>query len=104
MSAFLLQCFLGAFGYGMVAIAMAWSLERLGLLRDGALAETLWRIALYAGLGIALVHAVKPLAAEWAAALDESKGANVAKRWRKDRARRFRVLRQRRPRPRRTCR
>ncbi len=70
MSAFLLQCFLGAFGYGMVAIAMAWSLERLGLLRDGALAETLWRIALYAGLGIALVHAVKPLAAEWAADLD----------------------------------
>ena len=58
----LLQFLLTAFGYGLACVAAVWVMERVGALRDGAIAETAWRIALYGGLAIALLQTSMPVA------------------------------------------
>jgi beta-lactamase regulating signal transducer with metallopeptidase domain len=60
MSAALLQFAVAAFAYGLAAVAVVFLLERLGLLRDGAVAEIAWRIALYGGLVVASLQALAP--------------------------------------------
>ncbi|HWT14183.1 MAG TPA: hypothetical protein VN581_00245, partial [Patescibacteria group bacterium] len=55
-----LQFAVAALAYGTIAVGLVWLLERLGALRDGAIAETLWRIALYAGPAVAIVQGVLP--------------------------------------------
>jgi beta-lactamase regulating signal transducer with metallopeptidase domain len=71
MSAALLQFAVAAFGYGLAAVAVVFLLERFGLLRDGAVAEIAWRIALYGGLVVASVQALAPTVREIAADLLE---------------------------------
>lgn len=57
----LLQLVVAALAYGAAAVFIVWCLERMGALRDGAIAETLWRIALYAGPVVAIVQGVTPV-------------------------------------------
>ena len=64
MSAALLQFAIAAFGYGLALVAAVFLLERIGGLRDGAVAETAWRIALYGGLVVAGLQALAPAGRE----------------------------------------
>ena len=73
-----LQLVVAALGYGAAAVVVVWSLERVGALRDGAIAETLWRIALYAGPTVAIVQGVTPMLREIANDLPASPEIIVA--------------------------
>jgi beta-lactamase regulating signal transducer with metallopeptidase domain len=66
MSDLLLNFFLVAWAYGLSATALVWFAERRGWLRDGAIAETLWRAALYSGFVVAIAAGLRaPLAELW---------------------------------------
>lgn len=54
----LLQFMLTALAYGLSAVVLVGMLERIGALRDGAVAETVWRIALYGGLCVATIQSL----------------------------------------------
>ena len=73
-----LQFVVAALAYGTIAVGFVWLLERLGALRDGAIAETLWRIALYAGPAVAIVQGVLPHARDIATELIAQRQVIVA--------------------------
>lgn len=78
MSEALLQFAITALAYGSVAVALVFALERCGLLRDGAIAESAWRIALYGGLLVATVQWLQPTLRNFGSDLQSLRPAAVA--------------------------
>jgi beta-lactamase regulating signal transducer with metallopeptidase domain len=62
----LISFFGTALAYCSLAVALVWSAERLGWLREGAFAELAWRGALWLGIAVAVTSALRlPMADLW---------------------------------------